>query len=124
MARNQVTVMPHKHARYFGVTKKALRRFFFNQYYIPRFDLSKVFDGKTIREAMRHAKASIQSLRENGHEFFIDFSNTFELDCHAIGKVKAEKPDSDFRDAVLSHAFKDRTFTPDKSIGEEIELSA
>lgn len=104
----------------FWSDKKSLRRFFFNQHFIPRFDVDKICDGKTIRAAMRHAKECIKALRETGHEFFIDFSHTFELDAYSVGQVKAEKPDSDFRDAVLTHAFKDKSFNNEKTNQDEM----
>lgn len=103
----------------FWSDKKSLRRFFFNQYYIPRFDLNKAWDGKTIREAMTRAKAQIQSLRETAHEFFINFDKVFDVDTHCVGNIKAERPDSDFKDSIMIHAFQDRMLDNRKMLGAE-----
>ena len=88
---------------------RSLRRFFFNRYWFPRSDNLPFFRRvKLAKEAMRYALNQIAELRANGHEFFMDFSVKFEPVVHTMGTTNAENPDADFKDAVLTHAFKDK----------------
>jgi len=90
----------------FWSDKRALRRFFFNRYFMPRFDNGNaVNQGRLIRDAMKYAHKKILALRANGHESIMDFSNCYEPVCHQVGKIRAENPDSDMKDAILEHSF-------------------
>jgi hypothetical protein len=93
----------------FWSDRKNMLRFFFNQFFGPRcnpeFTSLWKGQGKLVREAMRYAKSKVQDLRDNCHEQFVDFTNTFLPQIHAMGQISAERPDSDFKDAVLTHAF-------------------
>jgi hypothetical protein len=88
----------------FWSDRKAMRRFFFNQTYL--YESQPCL--RAAKRAMRKALDMILKLRANGHEFFMDFSNQFVAEIYATGQMTAERPDSDFKDAVLSNAFKDR----------------
>jgi hypothetical protein len=92
----------------FWSDRKGLLRFLFNQAFLPIRCGNKGV-GKIVRRCMRQAQKRILELRTTGHEVFLDFENKFELTVHGIGKVTAERPDSDFKDAVMSNAFKDRS---------------
>ena len=91
----------------FWSDRRALRRFFFNRYFF-----SRSVGGATrqlVRESMKYSHNQIQALRDNGHEFFMDFSKQFMPQVHAMGTISAERPDADFKDAVLDYAFKDKS---------------
>lgn len=93
----------------FWSDSKALRRFFFNQKFLPVTSGKSKGEGKLVRRCMRYAQERVAELRDNSHEVFLDFENKFEPTVHSVGKVTAERPDSDFKDCVLSNAFKDRS---------------
>ena len=94
----------------FWTDERALKRFFFNKYFFPKSEnLCLPVRGKVIREAMAFAQAQLAELRANGHEVIKDFSNQFSPMVHAMGQISAERPDSDFKDSVLAHAFKDKS---------------
>ena len=90
----------------FWTSRNALRRFFFNRYFMSRCaDDPTVKQGALVRRAMRYALARLAKLRKWGHEAFLDYSQVYDAAEHAFGQVSAERPDSDFKDAVLQHAF-------------------
>ena len=97
----------------FWSDRRALRRFFFNRYFVPRSDGGKrkrcTNQGRLIRNAMRYAHSQIQALRDNGHEFFMDHSRQYMPQVHGMGQINAERPDSDFKDSVLGYAFADKS---------------
>lgn len=93
----------------FWTDRRAMRRFFFNQYFLKRCDGNGAWsNGKLARYAMRYAKSKIEELRKYCHESFMDFSIMFQPVEHGLGRISDERPDSDFKDAVLSFAFRDR----------------
>jgi hypothetical protein len=89
----------------FWSDRKSLRRFFFNQVFMPVCAGNAPNQGRLIRRAMKEAQRRMAELREDGHEFFTDYGNQFAPTVHGVGKVSAERPDSDFKDSVLNHAF-------------------
>lgn len=92
----------------FWSDRKGMRRFFFNQHYIPRFeDRNHPDNGRLVRQSMRHAQAQM-SLLCASHEPFMDFDNRFAPAVFTCGKITAERPDSDLKDAILSHAFAEK----------------
>ena len=94
----------------FWTDEKALKRFFFYKYFFPKSeDLTSPMLGKVIRDAMRFAHEQIAELRANGHERFMDFSQVYIPQTHAMGQISAERPDNDFKDNVLNYAFKDKS---------------
>ena len=100
----------------FWSSPKAMRRFFFNQHYLPRYEGRRhPLNGKLVRQAMRHAQAQMALLNEN-HEPFMKFDGLQESDTFVCGKVCAEKPDSDMKDAILAHAFANKDSEPQKTV--------
>lgn len=61
--------------------------------------------GKRISE-LSHARAErkIRMLRRR-HENFFDFANAYAPDAYDNGQISAERPDSDMKDAIISHAY-------------------
>jgi hypothetical protein len=96
----------------FGTDKKSLYDYFFT-----RFLLNKCNHKNTkkhpwekhpsFKPAQSYAGQSIAELQEFGHESFINYRNKHSLDIYSTGTMSAEKPDMDFKDAVLEHCFKD-----------------
>ena len=91
----------------FWTSRRAMRRFFFNQYFLPRETGGKG-QGRLIRNAMRYAQASLAELR-NHSEGFLRFNRVHEPDGYASGMITAERPDNDMKDAILSNAFSDNS---------------
>lgn len=87
----------------FWTNRRAMRRFFFNQFYLPR-ETGGRGQGRLIRTAMRHAQASLAELR-NHSEGFMRFNRIHEPDNYGSGTITAERPDNDMKDSILSHAF-------------------
>lgn len=90
----------------FWSDRKAMRRFFFNQYFFPKSDgnygLSK---RQLVKSALRYAYKKLDELAKHCHESFMDFTSQYEPTVHGIGRISDARPDNDFKDAVLSHAF-------------------
>ena len=94
----------------FWTDERSLKRFFFNKYFFPKSEnLCSPVRGKIIREAMKFAQAQLLELRASGHECIMDFSRHYQPQVHTMGQISAERPDSDFKDSVLSYAFKDKS---------------
>lgn len=86
----------------FWTSERKLLRCFYNQY---RFSPHTAYRGKH-----RNAQAAIdtvQKLREVGHEPFMNFANLVDTEDYSTGTISAERPDHDFKDNVLAHAFHD-----------------
>lgn len=96
----------------FWSDRRAMRRYFFNQYFMPRYlgHLGKG-QGRLARMAMRHALAKLNELATTSHEFFMDFSNRYMPETYGNGCISAERPDSDMKDAILANAFFDKDTT-------------
>lgn len=93
----------------FWTERKAMRRFFFNRYYLPRFTSRKdVGNGKLVRDAMRHAWAQLELMTSTSHEAFLDFDNQFMPETYGNGMITAERPDADMKDAILANAFREK----------------
>jgi len=91
----------------FWTERNAMRRFFFNQFYLPRVS-GKRGQGRLIRLAMRQAHHNLNVLTSTSHEFFQDFSANYMVEIYGNGYIKAERPDTDAKDAILAHAFADK----------------
>lgn len=85
---------------------KGMRRFFFNQYFHPRCD-GKHGQGKVIRAAMRYAREHLKALRARP-EPFLTFDNRFSPSVFVSGTITAERPDTDMKDAMITHAYADK----------------
>lgn len=84
---------------------KSLRKFFFNRRFIPQSDEPS---GRIIRACMHEAQDNMILLSEN-HEFFMRFADSYMPETHDVGSISAERPDHDMKDAIISHAYRDRT---------------
>jgi hypothetical protein len=69
-----------------------------------------------VREQLRELK--------NSQESFWDFRREYEPDIYSNGVITAEKPDEDFKDAVLKESFKDKSNLQDAlfDVGEKVSL--
>jgi hypothetical protein len=86
----------------FWTSRRAMRRFFFNRYFIPRAT-GNSGQGKLARTAMRYAWQKLAEMSRH-HERFLQFES-FAPDVYTNGSICAERPDTDMKDAILSHAF-------------------
>jgi hypothetical protein len=100
----------------FWTDKRAMRRFFFNRYYLPRFTSRfDVNNGKLVRQAMRHAHEQLAILSQDSHETYLRFNRSMP-ETYSSGTICAERPDNDMKDAILANAFKEKdTKTVDTS---------
>jgi len=93
---------------FFWTDKKAMRRFFFNQYYLPKYDGQESESLKAL--ASQFAECKLKELSETSHENFMQFARKgIVLDCFNCGCITAEKPDVDMKDAIISHAYSDKS---------------
>lgn len=90
----------------FWTCRNSMRRFFFNQYFIPKTDYPVT--GKVIRSAMRFTHEQLGELTTH-QERFLSYENKILTDDHACGTITAEKPDHDMRDEILISSFNDKT---------------
>lgn len=92
----------------FWTDRRAMRRFFFNQYYMPRCMGNRGRgQGKLARMAMRYAWAQLANM-SSCHEQYLDFANHFMPETYGQGIVSAERPDADMKDAILANAFTEK----------------
>ena len=101
----------------FWTDKRSMRRFFFNQFYMPRFNGRRdPKHGKLIREAMKQAHIKLAILSKTSHEAFTNFSKVVFLDTYGNGCISAERPDNDMKDAILMNAFTEKDTTAHKTV--------
>lgn len=81
----------------FWTSEQAMLTFFFNR---ANFD-----DGLPEPYAHKRAAEMLAKFKANDSEFFLDFSKKFLLECHALGTLRAERPDTDLKDAIITHAY-------------------
>lgn len=96
----------------FWSDESSMERFFFNQFFLPRCTTRKKkekTDG-AYPSAVSFATNQMGQLRLC-HEFFLDFNNRFVPDTYTNGKISAERLDTDMKDAILAHAFTDKSST-------------
>lgn len=89
----------------FWTNRRNMRRFFFNQYFIPKTDY--LVTGKTLRSAMRFALERLAEIQENS-EPFLTFERPIETEDFGSGSITAERPDNDMKDEILSFAFSEK----------------
>lgn len=90
----------------FWTDKRAMRRYFFNRYYLPRYIHKRdINNGRLVRNAMRYALGELKKLAETSHEFFLNFDKQYSIEPYGQGCVSAERPDNDMKDAILANAF-------------------
>lgn len=92
----------------FWTDKRAMRRFFFNQFFMPRFMGNRGRgQGKLARMAMRFAWQRLEAM-SSCHEFYLDFANHYVPETYGNGCISAERPDIDMKDAILTYAFQEK----------------
>lgn len=98
----------------FWSSEEAMDKFFFEKCFNYRClnSLDKGVRGGSANAADTFAIEQMAELREETEEF-LNFQNSFMPATYSLGKVTAESPDSDMKDAILAHAMKDKT--PDVS---------
>lgn len=92
----------------FWTDYRALRKFFFDRRFIAHFPLDEKPVLSNVRPYMQEALKYMGELADN-HEFFMRFADDYMPDVHNVGKVSAERPDNDMKDAIIGHAYRDRT---------------
>ncbi len=90
----------------FWTSPRAMRRFFFNRYYLPRTE-GEGREGQLIRAAMRHAHEQLAEMRKH-HEGFMTFETKYGPETFGSGTITAERPDHDMKDAIIFHAYTDK----------------
>lgn len=90
----------------FWSDEKAMRKFFFNLYFLPRCSTGNVEQDGAYAPSVEFSNQQMALLKADCHEVFRKFSSTFECETHTLSKVSAEKPDNDMKDAILQHAFR------------------
>jgi hypothetical protein len=100
----------------FWTDRRAMRRFFFNQYFMPRCMGNRGRgQGRLARMAMRHAWTKLDSM-SGCHEQYLDFANQWMPETYGNGCISAERPDADMKDAILSNAFKEKETLANKAV--------
>lgn len=90
----------------FWTSKKKMRRYFINRYYIPAFDVdNRKSAAKTAWEARRWAIEQM-SLLSNSQEAFINYNKQIEPDTYSCGIISAEKPDLSLKEYLVLESFK------------------
>jgi len=93
-----------KQVAIFWTDKQSMRRYFFNRNWLQSVDRSRQFK----YACLIHAHTALATLQECC-EMFVKFDMGGEPDFYEVGKIKAERPDTDFKSAVLKHAFANKS---------------
>jgi hypothetical protein len=92
----------------FWTDRRAMRRFFFNQFFMPRcMGNSGRGMGKLSRMAMRHAWSQLARMSAH-HEMYWSSAAAFMPETYGNGMITAERPDADMKDAILASAFQEK----------------
>lgn len=93
----------------FWTNRRSMRRYFFNRYFLPRCS-GKKGQGRVIRSAMRYARAKLDDIKAH-QETFIEYEKApnYDVTPFVSGRISAERPDADMKDAILAHAFADKS---------------
>jgi len=90
----------------FWTSEDGMRRFFYNQHYLPRE--MGCHDVAVLKEqAQLFAASKLDELAAH-HEEFMVFNSTPQVSAFSSGTIAAARPDEDFKDAVLAHAFTEK----------------
>lgn len=100
----------------FWTDEQNLLRYWRNRYECLHPELGRTIAKRKCAEAENYALTQVNILRDTCHEFFRDFSKNVP-EYFGTGTISAAKPDSDFKDAVLTHAFEDKN--TNKTIDKE-----
>lgn len=96
-------------------SEENLRRFFTNRFDFANPDYADAIANNNCPEKDNYVNTQIEELRLN-HEFFLKFSEGYMPDTYGQGTIGAEKPDDDFRDAIINDAFKDKPDVKEKDL--------
>jgi hypothetical protein len=108
--RTVLNYTDHTHTKaWFWSTEKQMRKFF-GLHHLLKFGCKK--------HAAAHAEREMKLLAASPILFF-DFTREKFCATFSIGNAKAERPDSDFRDAVITHAMQDKTSV--KQVEKELQ---
>ena len=92
----------------FWTSHESMRRFFMNQFFIPRTTGGKKAQGPLMNLAWAHATERLNALVET-QERFIKFGRDNILpNEYSSGVISAERPDHDMKDEILKHAFAEK----------------
>lgn len=93
----------------FWTTDALLRRYWANRFLAMNPSVKeKVVYAGIHEDANLFIISNINEMRKNS-EAFMNFDKNYFEEPHSLGKISAESPDLDFKDAVVSHAFKPKT---------------
>lgn len=101
----------------FWTDRNAMRRFFFNRYFMPRCNGNGKGQLTLAKQAMRFAYGQLELVKvshEKGHT-----ASRYMPDIFSVGVICAERPDSDMKDAILANAFKEKETVAHKVIDTE-----
>ena len=90
----------------FWSNSERMYKYFFNRHYL-KFD--------SIKHADYYAAMQMAELQKHSHTF-MDFHRVTFVDDFNISSASAEKPDTDFKDAVLLHAHEDKELAPAENL--------
>jgi hypothetical protein len=99
----------------FWTSEEQMNQFFYNKHYLPR-EMGHTDVQALKAEARQFANDMVASM-EPYHEEFMTFESNPTPITFGSGTITAERPDSDMKDAILSHAFTEKT--SEKSIDIE-----
>jgi hypothetical protein len=91
----------------FWTSEEAMRRFFYNKHYLPR-EMGHT-DVPALKEEAREFASDMIGSLEPHHEEFMTFEANPSPVTFGSGTITAERPDHDMKDAILSHAFTEKT---------------
>lgn len=90
----------------FWTSENAMRRFFYNQHYLPR-EMGNHELPILREESQLFAEAQLAEML-NHHEEFMTLESSAPAVTFGNGTITAERPDNDMKDAILSHAFTEK----------------
>ena len=93
----------------FWTDKKSMRHSLVNSYFSRMSTQKRGNPRSLIRLVKNYGRKQLAALRQHGHEAFMNFANKYEAQCHGVGTIRAERPDADFKDSVMAHAFSDKS---------------
>ena len=98
----------------FWTSKPLLCRYWQNRFLALNTDANdkKVYANQD-EDANLFVEMNIKEMLQNS-EAFMNFDKNYFEEGYSVGKISAEAPDLDFRDAVVTHAF-----TPKHSVNEK-----
>lgn len=90
----------------YWTSEDAMRRFFYNQHYLSR-EMGHTNLPVLREESQLFAETQLSNMLQR-HEEFMTFESNSPGITFGSGTITAERPDSDMKDAILSHAFTEK----------------